>query len=78
MTKKIQMDAEFNPTLTQVIQIFRHKLKMAAFPMGTKVITKVIIAIKVTPQIKELKSGQPWCVGKTPEAEVLTLPSQLM
>lgn len=77
MSKKTQMDAEFNPTLAQVVQIFRHKLKMPAFPMGTKVITKGIVTIKVAPKIKELNSGQPWCVGKTPEAEVLILPSQL-
>lgn len=70
MTKKTQIDADTSGS-------DRQTLKMPAFPMGIKVITKVIIAIKVTPKIKEFNFGHPWCVGKTPEAEVLILPSQL-
>lgn len=72
------MNAKFNPTLVQMDHIFGFKLKMPTFPIGAKVIVKAIKALKATFKIKELNSDQPWCAGKTPGAEFLILPSQLM
>lgn len=78
MTQKTQMNAKFNPPLAQMDPIFRCKLKMLTFPLGTKVIAKVIIAGKATPKIKVLNSGQPWCPGRASGVEVLILHSQLV